>query len=375
MKVFLISDAGNIHTKRWASALADAGIRVVLYSITPADESFYERKGISLHVFDLFSYKRDKTQGRFAPVANHIKALKTLKKLLRSEKPDILHAHYATSYGLIAALSGFHPLIVSVWGSDVYEFPRLSEINRLSVEFTLAKADRVLSTSRVMAEETKKYYKGDIGITPFGVDTEKFRPETHRRNAPEGQDREFVFGTVKTLSEKYGIDLLLKAFAETAKILGNEANLRLIIAGKGKDRKELETLAEELGISDRTDFVGAVEHDSVPELYSRMDAAVFLSREESFGVAAAEAMACGCPVIASDAAGFMEILSGGAGIMVPREDFMAAAEAMARLVRDSEERERLSEAGRKRVLERYDWKDNVETMIGEYRRLAGKGVD
>ena len=374
MKVLLVSDAGSIHTKRWASSLKDAGVDIVLFSITPADEGFYSQKDIRLYVFDLFSYKNRKGRGGkkkviplFAPLAAHADAVRLLKKVLQEEKPDILHAHYATSYGLVAALSGYHPFVLSVWGSDVYEFPEQSFVNRTAVKYMLGKADRVLSTSRAMAVRTSLYYKGDIGITPFGVDTARFR----KKFPAVADNRRIVFGTVKTLSQKYGIDLLIRAFARMRLIMsekyGSEAPETVLeIAGKGPDRRTLEQLASDLGVAANVDFLGEVRHDSVPDVYSGMDVAVFLSRSESFGVSAVEAMSCSVPVIASDAAGFREVLEDGAGVIVPCGDVESAAEAMARLATDVGERMSLAGKGRRRVEERYDWKKNVETMMKEY---------
>ena len=180
MKVLLVSDAGSIHTRRWASSLEDAGLDMVLFSITPADEDWYCRKGIKIYVFDLFGYKKkknsfNKKKNLVASLTAHAGAVRALRTVIRKEKPDILHAHYATSYGLVAALSGFHPFVVSVWGSDIYEFPRQSAVNRMAVKYILGRADRVLSTSCAMAAETARYCRGDIGITPFGVDTDIFR--------------------------------------------------------------------------------------------------------------------------------------------------------------------------------------------------------
>ena len=372
MKILMVSDAGSIHTERWTAALKGAGMDIVLFSITPAPDDFYEKNSIKLYFFDLFRYKKEKNVAKFSRFISHVKAVNALKKVIREEKPDILHAHYATSYGLVAALAGFHPLVVSVWGSDVYEFPKQSKINGLAVKFTLGRADRVLSTSMAMAEETKKYYGGDIGITPFGVDTALFSPAG---TSSGGQNDCFTFGTVKTLSRRYGIDILLRAFAEAKRRIqdtagGSRIKLKLIIAGRGKDESELKSLASELGIVEDTVFTGAVPHEKVPEIYSHIDVAIFLSREESFGVAAVEAMACGCPVIASDAEGFKEILEGGAGIIVRKENWQEAAEAMVSIASDKGMRKRLASAGRKRVLEKYDWNSNVATMTEEYRKLA-----
>lgn len=378
MKILLVSDAGSIHTKRWASSLKDAGVDIVLFSITPAADDFYDKRNIKLYVFDLFRYKKNDGLHKNIPLppalAAHAKAVAMLKNVLKKECPDILHAHYATSYGMVAALAGFHPFIMSVWGSDVYEFPRQSLTNRLAVEFMLKRADRVLSTSGMMASEASKYYKGEIGVTPFGVDLNIFRTISghSRRNR-----RRVVFGTVKTLSHKYGIDLLVRAFARMRQMLavrgsGNVAETGLLIAGKGPDRDALESLASELGVASFVNFLGDVPHDKVPGIYSDVDVAVFLSRAESFGVSAVEAMACSVPVIASDADGFREILENGAGIIVPGENAEAAAEAMFRLAVNEEERWSLGEKGRRRAEERYDWQKNVETMLAEYRNVLDK---
>ena len=388
MKVLLVSDAGSIHTKRWASSLKDAGVDIALFSITPYADGFYEAKGIKLYTFDLFAYKKTQNLHRkskilriTAPLKAHSAAVKCLKRILKKEKPDILHAHYATSYGLVAALAGYHPFILSVWGSDIYEFPGKSALNRMAVKFMLKRADRVLSTSMAMARETARYYRGDIGITPFGVDTDVFRPLRKQ----EREDKTIVFGTVKTLSWKYGIDLLLRAFASVIGRIGellppeNRTGVRLLIAGKGADRQQLEKLADDLGISSRVAFLGEVMHEDIPGIYSGMDVAVFLSRAESFGVSAVEAMACGVPVIASDADGFREILDDGAGVIVPREDIEAAADAMLKLASDGEYRKTLAAKGRARAEDRYDWQENVRMMTDEYRnilnRMSGAGPE
>ena len=368
MKVLMVSDAGSIHTMRWAASLKEAGVDIALFSITPYTGDFYEVNRISLHISDLFGYKKNNAQkGKITHLLSvfrsHFKAVMALKRVIRDEKPDILHAHYATSYGLVAALSGFHPLIVSVWGSDVYEFPHLSSLNRMTVKYLLGKADRVLSTSHAMAEEASRYCNCRIGITPFGVDTEVFRPLPRK-----GHDG-IIFGTVKTLSGKYGIDILLRAYALLRKHMEEgtceSVKTGLVIAGDGPDRKDLEMLAESLGIDRETVFTGRIPHDGLPELYAGIDVAVFLSRAESFGVSAVEAMACGVPVIASDADGFREILAGGAGVTVPRENPEAAAAGMLRMALDADARSRLGKAGRERVSDRYEWKKHVGPMTGE----------
>ncbi|MBO8448887.1 MAG: glycosyltransferase [Bacteroidetes bacterium] len=370
MKVLMVSDSGSIHTRRWASALKEAGVDIVLYSITPESEEFYREKNIKLYIFDLFRYKKEKNLSFVSRFRAHFRAAADLKKVISAERPDILHAHYATSYGLVAALAGFHPLIVSVWGSDIYEFPRQSVIKRLMTRYVLRKADRVLSTSAAMARETARYYRGQAGITPFGVDTSLFAPGTGGR--PGGT---VVFGTVKTLSHKYGIDLLLKAFARMREMMrrslpdGKVPATRLEIAGKGPDTGSLKALAGELGIASDVVFLGEIAHDDVPGFYAGTDVAVFLSRAESFGVSAVEAMSCGVPVVASAADGFREVLEDGGGIIVPVEDADAAAEAMMKMAMDPALRSSSGKAGREKACRCYEWRKNVASMTGEYEAV------
>ena len=368
----MVSDAGSIHTKRWVSSLVAKGVDVALFSITPVSDDFYEKTSCRCYSMDLFDYK-GKTFGAVRGLLGHFDAVRFLKRVISLEKPDILHAHYATSYALVAALTGFHPFIVSVWGSDVYEFPYKSRTNAFAVRYILSRADKVLSTSSRMAVQTSLFYDGDIEITPFGVDTDLFCRAKKTPSAVSGKssDDTFVFGTVKTLSGKYGIDILLRAFARLQEMLsGDERRTRLEISGKGKDREKLESMAAELGIADKVVFRGFVPHEMLPEVFSRLDVAVFLSREESFGVAAVEAMSCSCPVVVSDADGFTEVVENGvSGLIVPREDYDAAARAMLRLMNDSKLRENLGNNARLRVEKYYRWEDNVMTMKNIYEKV------
>ncbi len=368
MKVLMVSDARNIHTKRWASALKTEGVDLVLFSITLPDDDYYVTNHIKLYTFDLFRYKEKKGILRFLGKLDlHRRAVLRLKDVLRMEKPDLLHAHYATSYGLVAALTRFHPFIISVWGSDVYEYPYQGFFKKQLVRYVLRHSDRILSTSKIMALQTAKLCNRGIGITPFGVDTGFFRPGERDAEQP------LTFGTVKTLSYKYGIDLLIQAysiFVETHPDLQS----RLLIAGKGKDRESLERLAVRCHVADRVEFLGEVSHDELPALYARIDIAVFLSREESFGVSVVEAMSCGCPVIVSDADGFKEIVEHEkTGIIVPKMDIDTAAQAMADLAFDEEKRKRFGKDGRKHVVNLYEWRGNVRLMMDEYQDIVSMG--
>lgn len=363
MKVLVVSDAQSVHTQRWVSSLSEKGVEIVLYSIVPFEGDFYSSKGIRCHYFDLFNYKRE-NMGMLYPIWRHLQAVKDLKRVIKEENPQILHSHFVTSYSLIAALSGFHPLIESVWGSDVYIYPKKSILHKWLVKFTLGKADKVLSTSNVMGDETHKYTQKKIEITPFGVNTSLFCRKNRR---PEGK---FVVGSVKSLSSNYGNEYIIKAFAEIVK-RNPDLDCSLELIGKGPHQGKLTLLAWALGIDDKVNFRGFIPNDSLPQEFEKFSITCYMSNSESFGVSAIESMACECPVVASDADGFREVIEDGkTGFIVPRKDYMAAADAIQKFIDNPQLIESMGKAGREKVCSKYRWEDNVEKMISIYRELV-----
>jgi glycosyltransferase involved in cell wall biosynthesis len=276
---------------------------------------------------------------------------------LRAHRPDLLHAHYASGYGSTAMLAGWHPTLLSVWGADVYDFPYESRLKGWLLRRNLRFADALASTSAAMAQQVRRLWPGagDIAITPFGVDLQRFAPAA-RVPGP------VTIGTVKTLAPKYGIDTLLRAFA----LLAPPHDVRLLIVGDGPQRDELQALARQLGIADRVQWPGAVPHDQVPQWLQRLDVYVAASRldSESFGVAVVEAMACGVPVVVSDAGGLPEVVvAGDSGLVVPRDDPAALAAALAHLLAEPALRQRLATAGRARAEAEFAWPACVDRML------------
>jgi glycosyltransferase involved in cell wall biosynthesis len=254
-----------------------------------------------------------------------------------------------------------------VWGSDVYEFPTAGPVQRRMVEFALRRADAICSTSEVMRAETAKYTDNAIAVTPFGVDTAAFAP-----NARPGDGR-VVFGVVKTMDDKYGIDVLLRAFAELVSAGGpGTATYDLVVVGGGPKLAEYQQLAASLGIGDRVRFTGQVPHADVPGLMQGFDVFVVPSvrDSESFGVAAVEAQACGLPVIVSAVGGRPEVVRDGVtGYVVPPRDPTALAARMLELGQRPELRGLLGAAGRAHAVEHYTWDRNAALMLDVYARL------
>lgn len=346
MRLMLVAAANSVHTRRWADAFAARGHEVHLVSqhapATPFDPA------VRVHLFP----HRSGT--------GYLLNRRSVRDLAIRLRPDAVNAHYASGYGTLAPRLDFAPLVLNVWGSDVYEFPDASPMHRWLLRRNLLRADAVVSTSHTMAERTKKVCPAlkAISVVPFGVDTDRFIPAA-RAHGP------LVIGTVKTLAMKYGIDTLMRAFALLAVEPGLEA-ARLRIVGGGPEQQPLKELARSLGIRDRIDLIGPVPHDRVPDELRRLDIYAALSRadSESFGVAVIEASACGLPVVVSRVGGLPEVVQEDVtGLVVPKEDPKAAAHALLRLARSVELRRSMGGAGRARVLERYAWPVCVDLQL------------
>lgn len=352
-KIALLGPAHSIHTIRWANGLARRGLQVHLVSLTRKDEAY--DPAVSIH------------QLPWGAPFGYFLAAPSLRALLRRLRPDLLNAHYATGYGLLARKSAFSPMLLSAWGSDIYSFPMKSRLHARMLRRNLDAAAAVAVTGHAMQKQVQRYTRKPVYVTSFGIDTDVFAP------APtETSDHSpIVVGTVKALETTYGIDTLLQAFASLRAELsadpGIQARLRLRIYGSGTQREALQALAGKLGIQACTEFMGYIPHAEVPAALHGLDVYVALSRMDSFGVAILEASACGLPVVVSDADGPAEVVQDGTtGYVVPREDAPAAAIRMKNLVLDPDLRGRMGAAGRDRVLRLYSWQSSLDSMLSAY---------
>ncbi len=354
-RLVILSARSSIHTVRWVNALAERGHKVHLVTMHMGGDPLHPE--VSVHELRVG-----------APWGYFFNVWK-LRRILKKIQPDILHAHYITGYGTLGSLSGFQPRILSVWGSDIFSFPVFSLVNEWLVKLNLRKSRWICSTSSTMARQTIAIdpdVKSKIIVTPFGVDLNRFFPSALPRRA----DGFITIGTVKALDFKYGVDILLRAFAETINVLERTSidlstKLRLRIVGGGPLADALKELAVDLGIANQVHFVGVVPHAEVPNELRKMDIYVAVSREdsESFGVAIVEASACGLPVVVSDAGGLPEVVDHGVtGFVVPRNSPVQLANCLLELINSESLCRKFGENGVAKVKELYDWSDNVTQM-------------
>lgn len=363
MKIMLLSDCNSVHTIKWATALSANNLEVIVFSLGALNVEDYQNTKVKI-----VDFSAKVTREGAMKKLGYLKALPFLKQTITKESPDIVHAHYASSYGLLGALAGFSPFVLSVWGSDIFDFPRVSFLHRWIIQYNLKKADKILSTSHVMAKETSHYTNKPIEVTPFGIDMQKFKPEIS--DGLFGSN-DIVVGTVKTLEYKYGIEYLIRAF-KIVKDRQPELPLKLLIVGGGSLEQELKGLCQQLKIENITIFTGDVPYSQVPKYHNLLSVSVSVSvsESESFGVAIIEASACEKPVVVSNVGGLPEVVEDGVtGFVVPSQNPEKTAQAIEKLIVDKELKVQMGKAGRARVARLYDWNNNVAQMIKIYEDL------
>ena len=360
MKICYLADINSAHTHKWLNYFKNKGYDIHVISLGNG-----EYEGVNVHCLDVTDNVMKKAADKNK--LQYIKKIKRVKELVNEIKPDILHAHYATSYGLLGALANYHPYIISAWGSDVYDFPIKSPVHKMMLKYNLKKADYIFSTSNVMKEETQKYTNKNIEVTPFGVDINRFAPRRTEKD-------EVVIGTIKTLEEKYGIQYLVKAFAQL-KDRNPDMNLKLRIGGKGSQEDYLKGLCRDLKIYNDVTFLGFVNPDDVVKEFQNFDIAVFPSTldSESFGVAAVEAESCGTPIVVSEVGGLMESTKPGITSLVAKKASVEdLRDKIDMLVKDKELRLKMGTAARKFVEDNYNLEDNFAYVDKLYKEIVSK---
>ena len=362
MRICFVGPANRAHIVKWCKRFANHGheVHVISFSEGQIDNT-------KVHLIDLGVEANGSDFGKI----KYLFTGKRIRNLIEEINPDIINAHYATSYGIAMALSGVRGYVLSVWGSDIYSFPNKSPLHRLLLKHSLKKAGMLFSTSQSMADEASKYTNKKFEITPFGVDMELFNPNKRIRN----NDKPFTIGTVKTLSDLYGIDYILKA-ASIIRYDHPDIDISIRIAGDGPQTDKYKTLVRELGIEDQTRFLGRISQEEAAQEWANMDVAIIPSiMYESFGVAVVEAQACCTPVIISDVDGLMETTNPGhTSVVVPKGDEMAIAEAILKLYQEPELRNKMRIEGRKYVAEKYELNQCFEHIEKTLITYVGGGT-
>jgi L-malate glycosyltransferase len=205
VKILLLSDTYSEHTEKWAIGLAEKGFEVGLFSFNKASYEWYDHKNITVFYEP---EKKINAESNLTKLA-YLKYVSILKKIIKHFQPDILHAHYATSYGLVGALSGFHPFVISSWGTDVMKFPQKNFFAKSILKYNFRSADLLCATSNTIKEYIGKVTEKPVTVVPFGVNVNEFK---QKKVTSLFGANDFVIGSIKPLEPLYNNDVLIKSF-------------------------------------------------------------------------------------------------------------------------------------------------------------------
>jgi teichuronic acid biosynthesis glycosyltransferase TuaC len=271
-------------------------------------------------------------------------AAPSLRLALRSQRFDLVHAHYAAPGADAVARATRIPYVVSVHGGDVLAVAHDSEAGARAVRNGLANARLTLANSEAIARRARELGAGDVRVVHLGTDVPE-RPPRH-------ESRRLVTVAHLVARKRHG-DVLRALWL----IRDRHPDVRWSVVGDGPERPALERLAAELELAGRVDFLGALPHADAVRRAQTAAIAVLPSVDEAFGVAYIEAMAGGVPAIGClNEPGPEEISRCGEGIrLVAPGDPEALARTLDGLLRDDGERRRLGEAARETVLAHFTW--------------------
>ncbi|MBC7885941.1 MAG: N-acetyl-alpha-D-glucosaminyl L-malate synthase BshA [Saprospiraceae bacterium] len=262
-----------------------------------------------------------------------------LVDVIRFEKLDILHVHYAIPHAAVAYMSkqilkskGIHiPIITTLHGTDITLVGTDSSFAPV-VEFSINSSDGVTAVSHHLKEETLQTFqiKQDIRVIHNFIDFSRFRKtnKDHFKKAiaPDGEK---ILVHISNFRKVKKVEDVVRIF----EIVISKVSAKLLLIGDGPERNSMEELCRKLNICDHVRFLG--KQEAVEEILAVSDLFILPSQNESFGLAALEAMACEVPVISSNAGGLPEVnIDGVTGYVCDIGDVTGMAKRCIELLED-----------------------------------------
>ena len=351
--------------------LASRGHRVhILSSDTPFRLGDYQ-PGLSFHRVETPTYPLFREPQYLLSLANKI------VQVSRDEQLDIIHAHYAIPHATAAYLArqilGSHKVpprvITTLHGTDITLLgsdPSYSE----AVAFCIEQSDGVTAVSESLKADTQRQLgiTRDIRVIPNFLDCTVHRrldvPTLRRRFARDDQRLVIHVSNFRPVKR---VPAVVDVFARICR----DVPARLLLVGDGPDIGEATACARSLGVADMVHFLG--EQDQVTPLLSISDVFLLPSAQESFGLAALEAMACEVPVVASRVGGLPEVVSQGeTGFLHDPDDLDGMARSAVQLLTDRDLHDRVARAACRSVNERFCDKKIVPVYEAYYEEVLGR---
>jgi glycosyltransferase involved in cell wall biosynthesis len=346
--VLIVGDLESVHVRRLAVALRDSKLAVQV-----AGFEGEKIDGVSTHALGSRPANSDR---RYAL------AIPRLAQLIRASEPRIVHAHYLTSFGLMATIAtrlayplhSKSALVQTVWGTDVLVTARRSRIHRWLAMASLRAATLVTGDSLDLAHEVLRLAPGSRYIR-FN-----FGPPDALLTADRHPDRIIV--SSRRLGPDTRVDVILQGFSAAKDRSPNLAGWRLIVAGQGRDADQLRSMAQD---RDDIQFTGQLSSQDLQSLLLRADLFVSIPRSDGTSASLLEAMAAGVMPVVNDLPANREWVDPGVGIVLP---YAPVAEDVASAIEQAPDRSPNPAAIRDRV-RAATWEREVARLTEAYRTI------
>lgn len=359
----------SVFAVRWAKYFADEGHNVHLISYSEPGKQ--ERGNVKMHIINK-NFPRVRSRS-LNILLNMPFIIRRTRMLIKEIKPDIIHAQCITSYGTLASFLGFHPLIITAYGSDVLINPKKSLITKLITQYALGKADMITCDAEHMREEMVRLgiNRNKIKIINFGVDTQKFFPQKKSAEIEKilGTEDCGVVMSLRGLEPIYSIRTLIRAVPG---IIREAPKTKFIIVGGGSMEPYLKKIVNELKIGDKVNFVGWIPNNNITEYLNVADVYVSTSLSDA-GIASstAEAMSCGLPVIVTDVADNKEwVKDGNNGFLFQAGDSQDLSKKVLYLLQNEQIRREFGSRSRKIIEERNSYHGEMKKVEEFYFRMS-----
>lgn len=355
MRICYLADGRYIHAHRWLQFFSARGHQMSLFSFAPmgaAHVAAVENAGAKyLGELGAFHLKR------FWRTASE---LRRVRAMLRREKIDIVHSHFLGANAWYAALSGFHPAILTVMGGDILgeDWRPGNDIReRWLTPYALRKADLITCWSQKLVGVVRRYSRPDtrVEVIHGGVDVSRFQPgpksQSLRAQLNIPTDAKIVLSP-RLMRPLYNLDKLALA-AQVVWAAKPETCFLFAVLPEAKDLEYEQLVRETLSrdACDRVRFLDAIPHDEMPEYYRLADVTVSIPSSDGTPMSVLESMACGTPVVVSDIQNYDRdyIERDKTALFADPQDAQSVATAILRLLREPELANNLASEGRRRV--------------------------
>ena len=353
LRICYLGDARSPHLLPWTKSFSKFG---------------HDIHVISPHYAELSGAKVYATKTRYNKFINLFLTYRKIRKLIKKINPDIIHIHFLNAFAFLGILSGFCPVVSSVWGSDIALFGERNPITNSVFKYILKKSDLIQVFDKATANFFVKRYNLNskkIYVLLWGVNPSVFKPIKKRKKI-------HVLYLRKT-SKKYSINTYIEAINLVKKEFPKVISTMLA----GEDYPEAQNLIRKYKLEQNIKNLEWTAHGKLPQLLNSsliyVDSFHRRLPGSSIGMTSVEAMACELPVVLANNPGVSEYIKHNYnGLIYNQKDFNGLAECIIKLLKNEKLRNRIGKNSRKTVIDKMNWNKSAKNMEKRYFELVEK---